>query len=149
MGARNAWLLGIVVLVVTGCSAGAPAAATQPVGFVAAGDARSTALPTQPSGAASSVVATPTPLATEPPQSATPRPKATPRPTPKATPRPTTKPASFYKAPGWDGYSDVNCSDFDTHAHAQSFFIGTGGTPTNDPYRLDGDHDGQACESLP
>lgn len=56
---------------------------------------------------------------------------------------------SFYRPPGWDGHSDVNCSDFQTHAQAQSFFVGTGGSRTNDPYRLDADHDGLACESLP
>jgi hypothetical protein len=118
--ARNAWLLSIVVLVATGCSAGQPAEL----------------VPAQP---------TPTPLATQHPELSTPRPKAT----PKATPRATTKAGSFYKPPGWDGSSDVNCKDFDTHAHAQSFFIGTGGSPSNDPYGLDGDHDGKACETLP
>ena len=56
---------------------------------------------------------------------------------------------SFYKPPGWDGASDVNCTDFDTHKHAQSFFKGTGGSKSNDPYRLDNDHDGVACETLP
>jgi hypothetical protein len=69
--------------------------------------------------------------------------------TPKPTPRPTAKPASYFKPAGWDGSSDVDCPDFDTHAHAQSFFKGTGGTTTNDPYRLDRDHDGIACETLP
>jgi hypothetical protein len=133
MRARNAWLLGIAVLVATGCSATVPPAA---------------ALPTQRAGS-HLLSATPTPLATERLRSATPKPKVTAKPAPKATPRPIAKPAPFYKPPGWDGYSDVNCSDFDTHAHAQSFFIGTGGSRTNDPYRLDGDHDGQACESLP
>jgi hypothetical protein len=78
------------------------------------------------------------------------KPKATPRPQAKATPRPTKRPSSgYYKPPGWDGHSDVNCSDFDTQAHAQSFFIGTGGTKSHDPYGLDHDHDGVACESLP
>ena len=57
--------------------------------------------------------------------------------------------AAFYRPPGWDGISDVDCKDFATHAQAQSFFIGTGGSTTNDPYRLDSDHDGKACESLP
>jgi hypothetical protein len=33
----------------------------------------------------------------------------------------------FYTPPGWDGYSDVDCADFQTHTQAQSFFIGTGG----------------------
>jgi hypothetical protein len=56
---------------------------------------------------------------------------------------------SFYKPPGWDGSSDVNCKDFDTHSHAQSFFNGTGGSGSNDPYGLDGDHDANACETLP
>lgn len=83
-----------------------------------------------------------------------PTPKATPKPTPKPTPRPTPKPtkkpsSGYYKPAGWDGYSDVNCSDFDTHTHAQSFFRGTGGSTSNDPYGLDADNDGIACESLP
>jgi hypothetical protein len=56
---------------------------------------------------------------------------------------------SFYKPPGWDGVSDVDCKDFDTHKHAQSFFKGTDGSKSNDPYRLDNDHDGVACETLP
>lgn len=75
-----------------------------------------------------------------------------------ASPRPTPTPlaveptvnvgGSFYKPPGWDG-SDVNCKDFDTRAHAQSFFVGTKGSTTNDPFGLDGDHDAKACETLP
>jgi hypothetical protein len=91
---------------------------------------------------------TPTPLAVEPTAIATSAPttaKPAPKATPKLTPKPTKAP-SFYKPPGWDGYSDVDCPDFDTHAHAQSFFIGTGGTTSYDPYRLDADHDGIACE---
>ncbi len=75
--------------------------------------------------------------------------KPTVKPRPTVNPKPKPKPASFYKPPGWDGYSDVDCPDFDTHAHAQSFFNGTGGSRTNDPYRLDADHDGIACELLP
>jgi hypothetical protein len=99
--------------------------------------------------------ATPTALATEAPNLVTPRPQATPaaNPTkkPLTPPAPTKKPASgsFYKPAGWDGTSDVDCPDFDTHAHAQSFFVGTGGSTTHDPYRLDADHDGNACESRP
>jgi hypothetical protein len=73
-------------------------------------------------------------------------PAATRKPTPKPTKKPTAK---YYKPPGWDGSSDVNCKDFDTHAHAQSFFKGTGGSKTSDPYGLDGDHDAIACELLP
>jgi hypothetical protein len=87
------------------------------------------ALPTQTGRPVVQPDATPTPLATER----------------KATPQS----GSYYKPPGWDGASDVNCKDFDTHAHAQSFFKGTGGSASNDPYGLDGDHDGTACETLP
>ena len=43
---------------------------------------------------------------------------------------------------------DYNCSDFKTHAEAQKFFLQNGG-PKKDPYRLDGDKDGLACETLP
>ena len=44
--------------------------------------------------------------------------------------------------------SDRDCSDFDTHDEAQRFFLAAGG-PNSDPHRLDADHDGIACESLP
>lgn len=43
---------------------------------------------------------------------------------------------------------DVDCSDFDTQAEAQAFFIAEGG-PEEDPHGLDHDGDGIACESLP
>jgi hypothetical protein len=71
---------------------------------------------------------------------------ATPAPTAAAGPGGTT---GYYTPPGWDGFSDVDCADFATHAQAQSFFLGTGGSRTYDPYRLDGDDDGLACERLP
>jgi hypothetical protein len=94
-------------------------------------------------------------LSTPPPVTA--RPAATalatePVATKRPSPRPTSsgsKTGSFYKPPGWNGVSDVDCPDFDTHAQAQSFFKGTGGTKSNDPYRLGNDHDGLACETLP
>jgi hypothetical protein len=63
--------------------------------------------------------------------------------------QPTLKSGAYYKPPGWDGVSDVNGKAFDTHAHAQSFSKGTRGTKGNDPYGLDGDHDADACETLP
>jgi endonuclease YncB( thermonuclease family) len=44
--------------------------------------------------------------------------------------------------------ADRDCSDFSTQAQAQAFFKSQGG-PRSDPHRLDGDHDGRACESLP
>lgn len=71
-------------------------------------------------------------------------------PTPLAVePQTTPQSGSYYKPAGWDGVSDVDCKDFDTHAHAQSFFKGTSGSGSNDPYGLDGDHDANACETLP
>ena len=41
---------------------------------------------------------------------------------------------------------DKDCSDFSTHAQAQAFFEAQG---PGDPHRLDRDHDGSACETLP
>lgn len=43
---------------------------------------------------------------------------------------------------------EYNCDDFSTNPEAQSFFEKVGGT-SNDLNRLDGDKDGEACESLP
>ena len=43
---------------------------------------------------------------------------------------------------------DYDCADFSTHKQAQRFFKRHGG-PQRDPYRLDGDNDGSACEDLP
>jgi micrococcal nuclease len=43
---------------------------------------------------------------------------------------------------------DRDCPDFATQVEAQAFFIAAGG-PGRDPHRLDGDHDGIACEALP
>ena len=45
-------------------------------------------------------------------------------------------------------YNAYNCSDFSTHAEAQSVFEYCGGV-SNDIHRLDADKDGLACESLP
>jgi hypothetical protein len=46
------------------------------------------------------------------------------------------------------GGRDYNCSDFSTQKEAQTFYEKHGG-PQKDPYNLDGDSDGKACESLP
>ncbi|MDQ3930146.1 MAG: thermonuclease family protein, partial [Chloroflexota bacterium] len=43
---------------------------------------------------------------------------------------------------------DRDCPDFATQEEAQRFFLAAGG-PDRDPHRLDGDHDGIACETLP
>lgn len=42
---------------------------------------------------------------------------------------------------------DKDCSDFDNQAAAQKFFLDH--DPDHDPYGLDSDYDGIACESLP
>ena len=44
---------------------------------------------------------------------------------------------------------DYNCSNFSTHSEAQACFSSCGGSTTYNWAGLDGDHDGQACESLP
>jgi len=44
-------------------------------------------------------------------------------------------------------FRDWDCSDFNTHKQAQRFFKKH--HPNRDPYRLDGDNDGIACEDLP
>lgn len=44
--------------------------------------------------------------------------------------------------------NEYNCDDFDTQPEAQTFFEKVGGVG-NDVNRLDGDKDGEACESLP
>lgn len=46
------------------------------------------------------------------------------------------------------GADDYNCDDFETQPEAQTFFLKVGGRG-NDLNRLDGDKDGDACESLP
>jgi hypothetical protein len=43
---------------------------------------------------------------------------------------------------------DYNCDDFSTQPEAQTFFQRVGGVG-NDVNRLDGNKDGEACESLP
>ena len=43
---------------------------------------------------------------------------------------------------------DYDCSDFSTQAQAQQVYVNAGG-PRSDPYRLDADDDGRACDSLP
>jgi len=43
---------------------------------------------------------------------------------------------------------DKDCADFQSQKAAQIFFIKHGG-PRYDPDRLDGDHDGKACEDNP
>jgi micrococcal nuclease len=49
---------------------------------------------------------------------------------------------------GATGAGDKDCSDFSTQAEAQRYYEAKGG-PAQDPDRLDADHDGSACDSLP
>lgn len=44
--------------------------------------------------------------------------------------------------------TEYNCSDFKSQKVAQEFFINNGG-PEKDPYKLDKNKDGIACETLP
>ncbi len=46
------------------------------------------------------------------------------------------------------GADEYNCDDFETQSEAQNFFEKVGGVG-NDVNRLDGNKDGEACESLP
>ena len=51
--------------------------------------------------------------------------------------------------PGSTSPGDKDCSDFSTHAQAQSFFHAHGGSASYNYDGLDGDHDGKVCETLP
>lgn len=44
---------------------------------------------------------------------------------------------------------DYDCSDFSSHSAAQACFESCGGSPSYNWSRLDADHDGSACETLP
>lgn len=52
---------------------------------------------------------------------------------------------SLYSRTGSPQLSGKACSDFQSTAAAQRFFLANGG-PVSDPYNLDGDGDGLACE---
>ncbi|HEX5592662.1 MAG TPA: excalibur calcium-binding domain-containing protein [Solirubrobacterales bacterium] len=53
---------------------------------------------------------------------------------------------AFAAAPA-SAEADKDCSDFKNWRQAQHFYKKHGG-PRYDPHRLDGDHDGIACEDL-
>jgi beta-lactamase superfamily II metal-dependent hydrolase len=78
-------------------------------------------------------------ITTSRPPAPTPTPSTTPTPTPAATPTPAPS------ACGPCAATDCNCADFSTQAEAQACFAAFPG----DPFNLDGDNDGIACESLP
>jgi hypothetical protein len=69
---------------------------------------------------------------------------------PSPSPSPSPAPSAPTPSGGPDKpISEINCSDFATHAAAQQWFKQHGGSATSDVAGLDGDHDGLACESLP
>ena len=70
-------------------------------------------------------------------------PAVTPTITPIPSPGP--PPMSLEEACGPCAATDCNCSDFDTQAEAQACL----NADLTDPFNLDGDNDGIACESLP
>lgn len=87
----------------------------------------------------------PLPTATRPPLAPTTQSQPQPSPQPQGQP---VLPPPLGGLP-YDPYGpDRDCSDFETHAEAQRFFVAAGG-PASDPHRLDSDGDGIACESLP
>jgi hypothetical protein len=93
--------------------------------------------------------AIPTEAPTAIPTEVPPTRKPTSQPTYMPIQQPTTAPVQQSVSGSSSGsYSggDKDCPDFATHAEAQAFFEGTG---VGDPHRLDGDHDGIACENLP
>ncbi|MEK7509707.1 MAG: thermonuclease family protein [Patescibacteria group bacterium] len=67
-----------------------------------------------------------------------------PPPPPPPQPPPTQSTNSNYTCSS----NTYNCSDFKTHAEAQSVFDMCGGTG-NDVHKLDSNKDGEACEALP
>ena len=65
------------------------------------------------------------------------------------TPPPATPPTPPVVAPCNCGGPDLNCSDFATHAEAQACYEYCKQQGYGDVFHLDGDSDGNACESLP
>lgn len=65
----------------------------------------------------------------------------------RATPKPTSRTVAQPPSNNFPACvnSDCDCSDFRTQAEAQRLLAAFPG----DPFRLDGDKDGRACESLP
>ena len=74
-----------------------------------------------------------------------PTPATTPPPTVTPTPIITATPTPAQSACGPCAATDCDCGDFSTQAEAQACFEAY----PSDPFGLDGDNDGSACESLP
>ncbi|MDS0298076.1 hypothetical protein NDI76_04915 [Halogeometricum sp. S1BR25-6] len=129
----------------------ATAATTAPTPEPTAADtATATSAPTPtatPTGVPMSTE-TPTPTATP---TATPMPTQTPTPTPTPTPTATPTPSQTpvpldegVSVPPLPSDGDYDCGHFDTGRQAQEVYE----RDTSDPHGLDGDDDGEACESL-
>lgn len=111
-------------------------------GILALGAAQAPATPTPNTSVTPAPTLTPTLTPTQTP-TLTPTKTPTSTPTPAVTASPT--PPSLVGACGSCALTDCNCSDFDTHAEAQACL----NADPSDPFNLDGDSDGVACESLP
>src|SRR5215218_823763 len=78
-------------------------------------------------------------VATQSPTRQSPSSRPQPAPVPTPSPAPATPPQSAAPAAP---KGDVDCSDFSSSAEAQGYLL------PGDPYGLDADNDGQACDSL-
>lgn len=143
------------------------------LGFIGALSSNSAKVASEKSVNKITVSTQPTPTPTDtiyqtiiPTATPSPTPSLTPSPTPKPTPKPTTKPAVKAAAtvapkpstqPSTTTFTsscqysctgpDRDCADFSNHPQAQTFFNCCGFNSSNDPMRLDRDHDGLACEN--
>ncbi len=120
---------------------------TSPVASAAARAATATPEPTiaqRPTIAAAIPTEAPPPTASRAPS----QPTSAPAPT-QAPPPPPPTVASGGDATYPCEATDCNCPDFPSHAEAQRVFVKHGGSPTNNWSKLDTNHDGNACETLP
>ena len=120
-------------------SAAAPAATATPESTIAERPTIAAAIPTE-------APPPPAPAPTQPPS----QPTSAPAPTQAPPPPP---PPPTVSSGGDSTYpceaTDCNCPDFPSHAEAQRVFVKHGGSPTNNWSKLDNNHDGNACETLP
>jgi len=115
-------------------------------GILALGSAQAPTTPTPTNSVTPPPTSTPT---ATPMKTATPTVTATHTATPTATAThtatATATPGGLVGACGTCALTDCNCSDFTSQAQAQTCL----NADPSDPFNLDGDNDGVACESLP
>jgi micrococcal nuclease len=121
-----------------------PSATTEPVSPTAPPRRTPTRSPATPTSPVSPTVR-PTATSVQLPTQIPPKPSSTSRPTIANV---VTSHTPVVGLPYDPNGPDRDCPDFATQAEAQAFFIAAGG-PGRDRHRLDGDHDGIACEALP